>query len=129
MRTEDEIRADASLKSPFSNRTEYDIWADDHCYECQNDRAEEEVFCPILGVAMLHGVTPKEWTRREQEWQIGEKSGTYEVIDECTEFVQRTHFSGDPEEPADPDVEFGRRIETVHIPLLDGQIDMFGGGS
>lgn len=121
MRTEDEIRADATEERPFSNHSEFDIWADNHCYECQNDRAEEEAYCPILGVAMLHGVTPREWTTREEQWQIGDKSGSVTVVDDCTEFEQRTRFPGDPEEPDE------RPVETVHVPVLDGQLDLFGG--
>lgn len=123
MRTEEEIRADARPRSPFSNHTEFDLWAEDRCHVCENDRAEEEVYCPILGVAIAGGVTPAEWTTRQHAWQIGDASGSVEVVDDCTAFVERTHFPGDPEEPEE------RPVETVHIPVLDGQLDLFGGGS
>jgi hypothetical protein len=39
MRTGEEIAADADQRSPFSNSTEYEIWANNGraCYDCRND--------------------------------------------------------------------------------------------
>lgn len=116
MRTADEIAADADPRSPFSNHTEYELWADDGrgCYDCRNDDPETNTLCPILSAALL-GTWPKEWTRRTVEWQIGDKSGTYEAVDECTEFDERDDDDGDGE----PDPEPGPP------PVIAGQIDMF----
>lgn len=115
MRTAEEISADAEPRSPFSNSTEYEIWAGNGrgCYDCVNDDAETEKWCPILGAALL-GSWPKEWTRRTHDWSIGDKSGSIEVVDECTEFDERRGDEGDDPEP-----------EPEPPPVIDGQIDMF----
>jgi hypothetical protein len=112
MRTEEQIAADAADKSAFSNGTEYEIWAGRWCYECVNDNAETETYCPILSVALL-GSWPTEWTRRRVEWQIGDGSGSYEAVDTCTEFERRCEGGGDPEPTPEPP------------PVIDGQVDMF----
>lgn len=129
MRTEDEIRADASPdERPFSNHSEYDLWADRHCYECVNDRpdADPEVFCPILNVAMLGGGWPKEWTRqylkfgaviegtnrREVIQTTAEDPAGCRYVDTCTEFEQRPDNGGDDATPEPPRQE------------VDGQLDI-----
>jgi len=101
MRSSDQIAADARDKSPFSNHTEFEMWAGRYCYECVNDDAETETWCPILGVA-LFGQWPKEWIPRTHEWQIGDKSGSYEVVDTCTEFEQRRDDGPDGEPDPGP---------------------------
>lgn len=119
MRTYDEISADAEKRSPFSNGTEYEMWAGRGrgCYDCANDDPEAEKFCPILSAALL-GVWPKEWLREQHEWTIGDKSGSFERVGECTEFDRRPDDDGggggdEPEpDPGPP-------------PVIEGQIDMF----
>lgn len=101
MRTDEQIAADAADERAFSNHSEYEMWAARHCYECVNDDEETETWCPILGVALL-GQWPKEWTRRRHHWTIGDKSGSYEVVDSCTEFVQRPEWPGDDDPDDDP---------------------------
>jgi hypothetical protein len=115
VRTDSEIQADAAEDRPFSNSTEYELWADRGrgCYDCANDDPDTEKYCPILGTALL-GSWPKEWTRRTHEWTAGGASGSYEVVDECTEFEERRDDDGgDPEPEPEPP------------PVIDGQIDMF----
>ncbi|GAA0738555.1 hypothetical protein Drose_04440 [Dactylosporangium roseum] len=105
MRAEDEIRADARPGRAFSNGTEFDIWADSHCYDCVHDNpnVDPEVFCPILTVALLGEVTPREWTERTITWELNGKTGTYAVVDECTEFEERRDDGpGDDEPKPDP---------------------------
>ncbi len=117
MRTSDQIQADAADDDrPFSNSTEYEIWANNGrgCYDCANDDEDTEKWCPILGVAIT-GSWTAEWTRRTRTWEIGGKSGSYDVVDECTEFEHRRDDDGDsaPEpEPGPP-------------PVIAGQVDMF----
>lgn len=109
MRTVAEIEADATDRRPFANHTEYEVWRVDRCDDCY-----EEPTCKLILVA-LNGHTPKEWKVVDGE------------VGDCSEFEPIQYATDD--EPEDPDVEFGRRIETVHIPVLDGQLDLFGGGS
>lgn len=110
MRTEEQIAADAEARSPFSNGSEYERWADDWCFRCDKDKDDS---CPILSVAFLGQGWPKEWTRRRVRWQIGDGSGEYDAVDSCTEFEERREDGDGPEpEPAPP-------------PVLDGQVDMF----
>jgi hypothetical protein len=123
MRTEDQIWEDAEDRRPFSNSTEYEIWANNGrgCYDCANDDARREKWCPILGAALM-GRWPAEWTRRTVEWSSPANeswgtpaaSGSYEVVGECTEFNPRDDGPGD-----DPDPDPGPP------PVVDGQIDMF----
>lgn len=128
MRTEDEIRADAAPGRPFSNSSEYELWADRHCYECVNDQpdADPEVFCPILGVALLGQGWPKEWTRKHLRFgDLIEGTNRREVIettaddpngcvyvDTCTEFEQRPEPGDGPEPEPEPP------------PVCDGQLDI-----
>lgn len=105
MRTSEQIMADAEQRSPFSNHSQYDYWADRWCYRCRNDNDETEQWCPILSASML-GVTPKEWTPSGENGRV---FGDYH----CSEFDERRGDDGDPEpEPAPP-------------PVIDGQVDMF----
>jgi hypothetical protein len=115
VRTAEQITADAADERPFSNSTEYESWANKGrgCYDCAHDDWETEKWCPILGAALL-GSWPKEWTRRTQTWEIGGKSGSYEVVDECTEFEERRDG---PDGGADPD--------PGPPPVIGGQIDVF----
>jgi hypothetical protein len=116
VRPPEQIDADTDRDvKPFSNHTEFEIWASRYCYECVNDDTDAELHCPILGAALLGG-WPKEWTRRTHTWQIGDKGGSYEVVDTCTEFVQR------PEWPGDDDPGDGPPPEPV--PECDGQLDL-----
>lgn len=113
MRTQAEIDAAATDRVPFSNGTAGEIWMSRWCEECANDSPElvdKGEGCPLLLVALL-GKTPK-------EWPVNPTGGDYT----CDEFVQAPEWPGDDE----PDVEFARRIETVNIPVLDGQMDLFG---
>lgn len=129
MRTEDEIRADAAPgERPFSNGSEYDMWADRHCYQCAHDnpQADPEVFCPILNVALLGGGWPKEWTRQYLKFgNLIEGTTRREVfettaedpdgclyVDTCTEFEERRD-PGDGEEP-----------EPEPPPVCEGQLDI-----
>lgn len=115
MRTEAEIGADAQPdRRPFSNGSEFDIWAHRHCYECVHDNASTELFCPILTVALL-GKWPAEWVRRTVEWRSERASGSYEVVDTCTEFEERRDGGG----PGD-----GEPVPPPH-PEIPGQVDMF----
>jgi len=120
MRTPDEIAADAEARSPFSNHTEYEMWAGHGrgCYDCANDDDATEKYCPILGAALLGG-WPKEWTRRTVQWEIGGKSGSYEVVDECTDFDRRPDDDGPDDGDDQPEPDPGPP------PVLEGQIDMF----
>lgn len=109
MRSYEEIAADAEDRVPFSNGTEYEIWADEWCYRCVKDKDDS---CPILSVAFL-GNWPKEWTRRRVEWEINGKSGSYMKVDRCTEFEERRDDGDGPEPEPDPP------------PVIAGQVDMF----
>jgi hypothetical protein len=115
VRTYEEISADAADERPFSNSTEYEIWADSGkgCYDCIHDDAETEKYCPILSAALLGPSWPKEWTRATHRWQIGDKSGSYEVVDECTEFERRRDDGGPEPTPPPPP------------PVMEGQTDIF----
>ncbi len=118
MRTEGQIRADATDERPFSNGSEYGIWASRHCYDCVNDDDRTDRFCPILTVAMVGDgsgpMWPKEWTRRTHTWAVGDKSGSYEVVDTCTEFEERRDGGGGDDTPKPPTP----RVE------CDGQLDI-----
>lgn len=118
MRSYDEIAADAADERPFSNGTEFEIWADSPkgCWNCVNDDDETEKYCPILSVAITRGVWPKEWTREKRRWQIGDKTGEIEGVGECTEFEERRDYGG-----GDPDPE----PTPPPAPEIDGQMDMF----
>jgi hypothetical protein len=115
LRTHDQIAADAEQRSAFSNHTEYDLWADGPggCYTCANDDGDTK-WCPILSAA-LAGAWPKEWTRRTHTWQIGDASGSCEVVDECTEYEERP----------DDDGGGGTEPEPEPPPVIAGQVDMF----
>jgi hypothetical protein len=114
VRTEEEIRADARPGRAFSNSSEYEIWAARYCHECVNDDAETETWCPILGVALLHPVTPREWVSGTVTTQYG----SYEAVESCTEFVQRPEWPGDDDPGDGPDPEPGPP------PVVEGQLDL-----
>jgi hypothetical protein len=118
MRTYDEIVADAADERVFSNSTEYEIWANtDGCYDCLNDDAATEKYCPILG-AMLMGKWPTEIERAPHEWQDREgKTHSYEAAGKCSEFDRRPDDDGGGDDDPEPD--------PGPPPVIDGQIDMF----
>ena len=112
MRSEQEIRRDAAGERPFSNGTEWDIWADRWCYRCQHDDGSADKCCPIITVALLEG-WPKEWTRERHEFTTVEGTpASYEVVDTCTEFEERR----DPGDGPDPEPE--------PTPVVEGQLDL-----
>lgn len=121
MRTSEQISADAAAERPFSNHTEWEIWADAGrgCYDCANDDPDRNKYCPILTAALPKG-WPAEWTRRTHTWQAGDASGTYDVVDECTEFEERTHWPGDGDDP-----DNGPPPPPAPPAVIDGQVDMF----
>jgi hypothetical protein len=129
VRSEDQIRADAADRRPFSNQSEYDIWADRHCYDCVNDnpQADPEVFCPILNVAMLGPAAwPAEWLRRHIKFgariegtsrvEVIETDATdpdgFEIVGDCTEFERRPDPGDEPEPEPEPP------------PVCEGQLDI-----
>jgi hypothetical protein len=114
MRTEAEITADARPGRAFSNHSEFDVWASRYCYECVHDDAEKELYCPILGVALISGTTPREWVPAT----VTTEYGPYEAIDSCTEFVQR------PEWPGDDDPDDGPDPDPGPPPVVEGQLDL-----
>lgn len=113
----DTVMANAKDERPFSNHSEYEYWADSGrgCYDCIHDNPDVELYCPILGAALL-GRWPAEWTRRVHHWEIGGKSGDYEVADECTGFERRPDGDDGPDVP-----EPGPQP----VAVIDGQVDMF----
>lgn len=128
MRSEDEVRADADTdRRPFSNHSEFDIWADRHCYDCVNDDEATERYCPILNVAMLGQGWPAEWTRHHLKFgpriegtdrvEVTETTADdpagYECVDTCTEFEERRDPGPDDDEP-----------EPEPPPVCDGQLDI-----
>jgi hypothetical protein len=124
MRTETEIMADAADQRPFSNHTEYEIFAGsgEGCYDCVHDDPETDKFCPILTVSLIGSdgrpAWPREWTRATHRWQVGDASGSYEVVDSCAEFEERPEWGGDdPDDMPEPDPE--------PPPVCEGQVDMF----
>lgn len=133
MRTEDEIRAAAADERPFSNGTEWDMWADRWCYECVNDNpnADPQVFCPIITVALAGkgggGAWPAEWTRRYIKFgdyvdeartrrlpieTTADDPDGCEYVGECTEFERRPDPGDEPEPDPEP------------VPECDGQLDL-----
>lgn len=127
MRTEEQIRADAADERPFSNGSEYDMWADRHCYDCVNDDATTEKYCPILNVALLGQGWPKEWTRHYVKFGNRIEGTTRVEVSEttaddpdgcmfvgtCTEFEKRRDDGGGGPKPA-PKPQ----------PECDGQLDI-----
>ena len=127
MRTEEQIRADAADRRPFSNGSEFDMWADRHCYECVNDNPDTETYCPILNVGMLGEGWPREWTRKYVKFgkriagttrvEVSETTADdpdgSEFVDTCTEFEERRDPGlGDPEPEPEPP------------PVCEGQMDI-----
>lgn len=115
MRPEAEISASAEDRRPFSNGTEGFAWMGDWCYECVHNDEETELWCPILTVAIL-GKWPTEWTRRQVGWTSKDSSGSYEVVDTCTEFEERRDPGPDDEPESGPG---------PYDPEMDGQTDIF----
>lgn len=103
MKTFDEAMEAARDRRPFSNNSEWEVWSYHHCDDCRN-----EPTCPLVLVA-LNGKTPQEWAV-DAEGELGD----------CAEF----EFTGDPEDPGDPPP-----AAPDPVPVADGQLDLFGGGS
>lgn len=139
MRTEDEIRADAAPRAPFSNGTEWEIFADRQCYECVHDNpnADPEVFCPIITVALTgnngRAAWPKEWTskfvkfgdyvdeartRRLPIETTADDPEACEYVGECTEFEQRPEPGDEPEPEPEPPPEVEGQLD-----LIDAYLD------
>jgi len=119
VRTFDEIRADAADKRPFSNGTEFELWADrpGGCWTCTRDEPRTETWCPILSVVITHGVWPTEWQRREHRTE----HGSYEVVGDCTEYDERPDDDGDDDD--------GPGTDPGPPPVVEGQLtlgDLFG---
>jgi hypothetical protein len=118
MRSYEEIITDAADRSPFSNHTEFDIWAAHRgCYTCRNDgigATGDEPHCPILTASLLQK-WPREWTPEKREWQIGGKSGSRWVVGECTEYDERRDDDGPADDHPVPPPP----------PEIDGQMDIF----
>ncbi len=134
MRTMEQIQADADdTRRPFSNSTEFEMWADDKCYECVNDtmgvaNPDPEVFCPILSAALLGG-WPKEWTRKHLKFgkriegttrvEVSETTADdpdgFEYVDTCTEFEERRNGGGggDAPKPTPPRVECDGQLDII----------------
>lgn len=109
MRTYQEIEATARDVSPFSNGTEWEIWAANWCWRpCMNpveanwQRYEDgkgpapEDFpggCPLILVAMM-GKTPSEW--------IEQPDNGYQNDYHCIEFRDEEGDGGEPEPVPDP---------------------------
>lgn len=111
MRTYDEALADIDADNPpFSNGSEFEIWAGRHCYECVHDNANTEKYCPILSAALGGQGWPTEWTRR----RAGTEPTTYEAVDTCTDFEERRHGGGDPKPRPAPKPQV----------QVDGQLDL-----
>lgn len=107
MRTHDQIFDDARPGRAFSNMTMFEIWAPRWCWApCLHDDEEVERYCPILSVAVLGDVTPKEWiTQTHPSDQV---HGNFV----CTEFQERPD-DYDPQTPVGPQ------------PQLPGQLPLF----
>lgn len=128
MRTEEQIRADADRSQEtghtFSNHTEFDIWADRHCYVCVHDDFNEK-FCPILSVGMLGEGRPREWLREDVPWT--DKDGvthSYSRIDTCTEFEQRRDGDDGPEDgPVPPPPP---EVHRDQLDIVDAYVAMGG---
>jgi hypothetical protein len=107
MREYEQIIADATPGSPFSNMTQFEYWAPRWCWSCKNDDDETEKYCPILSASLM-SVTPREWTTLTAEDDL---HGNYT----CTEYEERRdgNGGGDPEPEPEPP------------PVIEGQIDIF----
>ncbi len=109
MRNYDEIYSDATPGSPFSNSSQYEIWAANRgCGTCRNDDAETEKWCPILSAALM-GVTPREWTTETEKDRI---HGNYT----CSEYDHRPDDDGGGGDDPEPD--------PGPPPVIEGQIDI-----
>lgn len=105
MRSHDEIDDAAIDKPAFSNGTEGYAWQDNWCSNCKHDDEEREIWCPILGVALM-GKTPSEWI--EQPW--GQVKGQPEGVlapalgdaYHCVEFEPRDDDGDEEPEPPEP---------------------------
>ena len=99
MKTFDEAMETARDRRPFSNNTEWEVWSFTRCEDCFHEST-----CPLILVS-LNGKTPEEWALDGDE------------LGDCSEF----ELAADPEDPGVPPVV------TVNVPLLSGQLDLFGG--
>jgi hypothetical protein len=100
MRTYEQIMADATPKSPFSNGETGYSWMNDWCWHpCKKDRNED---CPIIMAALMR-VTPKEWTEKGiQDYH-------------CSEFEPDDNGGGEPQPEPFPQP----------VAEMSGQTDIF----
>lgn len=77
MRTLDEIIDDGEKRAAFSNGFEWDRWSSAWCQRCRHDVNED---CPLVSVAVLLDVTPKEWVTNDERG--------LETRYNCTEFEE-----------------------------------------
>lgn len=136
MRDEAAIRADAADERPFSNGTEFEIFADRYCYRCVHDNPETEKYCPILGVALIGNdgepAWPQEWTRKyvkfgaripgtscvEVSQTTADDPDGCEFVDTCTEFEERRDGDDDPAPEPDPPPECHGQLD-----IIDAYVD------
>ncbi len=124
MRTYEQILDTAPERRPFSNGTEFDMWADRHCYRCVNDDDATERYCPILSVA-LTGHWPAEWSRTRHDFTtVDGDPSFYESVDTCTDFEERRKRGRDsgPKPPPQPRPECDGQLDIVDV-YLDTAID------
>ena len=99
---------------PFSNGTEFGIWADRFCYSCVHDDDAKEKYCPVLNAALLGKGWPAEWTREQVPFtSVDGVEMAYERVDTCTEFEECRDDEGDDPEP-----------EPQPPPVVEGQLDL-----
>jgi hypothetical protein len=58
----DMVLARAHEGRAFSNGTDWGIWSGRWCESCTHNDDEQEVFCPLITVAICDDRTPAEWT-------------------------------------------------------------------
>lgn len=59
MRTYEQIKADATKGSAFSNGSEFEAWASNWCQS--KEPCKHFDTCPMITVALLDPLTPTEW--------------------------------------------------------------------
>jgi hypothetical protein len=104
MRTHEEAMAAATDGTPFSNSTQWELWADRHCFGCKVDTDES---CPLVLVA-LSGKTPAEWTAPTEQQRL---QSDYD----CAEFIPAVDEKPAPAPPRPP----------APAKPLPGQLDLF----
>lgn len=116
MKTFDEAMATARDGSPFSNSTQWEIWADRWCYTCSKDSPElvdKGQGCPLITVALMER-TPAEWTAETEEDRVMARYT-------CSEYEERPEWPGDDDPDSDPDDP----DPTGPAENVPGQVDIF----